>query len=163
MAKLIHRNSAYQFYAGSEYLPRALHDPIKGVSYHVDCTAGQDAMGTKKPMWEWLEETITVDDLLAGRNGSNGGPSPYEGVFGSQLEKAVQGRAGHDLIARPELEIFGSAMVGGGKATGLAHCYGKRVNRDFFPFLVYLTALPDFPWDSLGPATVVDVGAGVGT
>ena len=122
-------NIAYQFFAGAEYLPRTLHDPVKGPSYDVDCTAGQDAMGTSKAMWEWLEEKITVDDLLAGRNGSNGGPSPYEGVFGSQLDKTVKGRAGHDLIARPELEIFGPAMIGGGKATGLAHCYGKTTCR----------------------------------
>lgn len=44
---------------------------------------------------------------------------------------------------RPELEIFGLAMLGGGRVMCTAHLY-------------------DYPWQELGKGTVVDVGGGVG-
>lgn len=44
---------------------------------------------------------------------------------------------------RPELDIFGLAMFGGGRVMCTAHLY-------------------DYPWHELGKGTVVDVGGGVG-
>ena len=33
-----------------------------------------------------------------------------------------------DLVSRPELEVFGLAMLGGGKVFGAAHQYGESAN-----------------------------------
>lgn len=56
----------------------------------------------------------------------------------------VDGRAkGKEMVPRPELEIFGLAMVGGGRVFGTAH-------------------LHDYGWAELGKATVVDIGGGIG-
>lgn len=48
-----------------------------------------------------------------------------------------------ETIPRPELELFGLAMLGGGKVTGTAHLY-------------------DYPWQDAADGTVVDVGGGIG-
>lgn len=61
---------------------------------------------------------------------------------------------------RPHLEIFGLAMIGGGRIMGTPVYYGE-------PYLAHvanrmLTVLLDYPWASLGEGTVVDVGGGVG-
>ncbi|EPS43342.1 hypothetical protein H072_2599 [Dactylellina haptotyla CBS 200.50] len=134
-------------YTASDHLPRVLTDPVKGPSYAVDVTAFQDAVGTKSSMWSWLEETTKVKDIIAGNNGTDGAPSPYPGIVGTEFEKYVKetndGQDDQRLIPRPEHAIFNLAMIGGGRVSGEAHLY-------------------DFPWSSLGKATVVDVGGGMG-
>jgi hypothetical protein len=47
-------------------------------------------------------------------------------------------------VSRQEFEVFGLAMLGGGRVSGTAHLF-------------------DYPWARLGRARVVDVGGGVGT
>lgn len=116
--------SAFDLYSASDHLPRSLFDKKMGPSYDVAETAFQKALGTHKPRWEWFEERITVQDLLDGRCGTDGAQSGYPGPFGSELDKAVEGNAGSDLVGRPELPIFGLAMVGGGRVLGKAHLYG---------------------------------------
>ncbi|PNH47456.1 hypothetical protein VD0004_g823 [Verticillium dahliae] len=160
-------------YTASDHLPRALHDSVKGSSYAVDQTAWQDALGVSKSRWDWLEEKTSASDLRKGCNAAVQGttdtdtatrtapsapgagdqgcdaaaPSsktPYPGVFGTELSKVVSSGVGDGQpISRPEHAIFSLAMVGGGRVFGRAH-------------------LHDFPWASLGAATVVDVGGGVG-
>ncbi|AEO59636.1 hypothetical protein MYCTH_2066662 [Thermothelomyces thermophilus ATCC 42464] len=135
-------------YTASDYLPRTLRDPVKGPSYAVEVTPFQDAVGgTKAPRWTWLEERPTIRDLLDGRNGPDGKPSPYPGNFGTEIrmlaEKVAAGHSDQERVPRPEHGLFGLAMVGGGRVFGEAHLY-------------------DFPWASLGSATVVDVGGGMG-
>ncbi|KAI4864285.1 S-adenosyl-L-methionine-dependent methyltransferase [Hypoxylon rubiginosum] len=130
-------------YSASDYLPRYLSDPTKGASYALEKTAWQDAVGTTKARWDWLEETPKVRDILAGKNGTQGSFGAYPGVFGAELEKVIGSADTETLVKRPEHSIFGLAMVGGGRVFGQAHLY-------------------DFPWASLGSATVADVGGGVG-
>jgi hypothetical protein len=117
--------SALDLYTASDHLPRSLFDKETGPSYDVARTAFQSAVGTQKPRWDWLEEKVTVKNLRDGRCGTEGGPSAYPGPFGSELDKAVEGMADDDLKERPELPIFGMAMLGGGKVFGKAHLYGE--------------------------------------
>ncbi|KAF2637243.1 O-methyltransferase A [Massarina eburnea CBS 473.64] len=124
---------AFDIYMASDYLPRTLLDKETGPSYDVAQTAFQAAIGTRKPRWDWLEGKIKVKDLREGNCGTDGGLSAYPGPFGSELEKAVDDKADDELQNRPELPIFGLAMIGG-----------------------------DYPWESLGSALLVDVGGGVG-
>ena len=70
-------------------------------------------------------------------------------------------REGSELVNRPELEVFGLAMLGGGMVFGAAHPYGTLVIVWSLGRFVALTEL-DYPWSELGEATVVDVGGGVG-
>ncbi|KAI1261349.1 S-adenosyl-L-methionine-dependent methyltransferase [Xylariaceae sp. FL1019] len=130
-------------YSSSDYLPRYLSDPEKGPSYALEVTPWQDAVKTPKARWDWLEEEVSVDDIRTGKNSTDGGISAYPGVFGSELQNACENAKDSQLTKRPEHKIFGLAMVGGGRVTGEAHLY-------------------DFPWASLGSATVVDIGGGVG-
>ncbi|KAJ3497719.1 hypothetical protein NLG97_g1692 [Lecanicillium saksenae] len=133
-------------YTSSDHLPHALYDSVKGPSYAVDETAWQDAVGTKKPRWDWLEETTSISKLLDGRNAQGTPKSAYPGIFGRSLRDIVQQAAAdgkYSQLRRPEHSTFSLAMVGGGRVFGRAH-------------------LHDYPWDSLGEATVVDVGGGVG-
>ncbi|KAF9631052.1 putative o- protein [Lasiodiplodia theobromae] len=130
-------------YSASDYLPRYLSTSGQGSSYDVKQTAFQAAVNTLKPRWEWLEEKVTVKSLQNGNCGSNETASAYPGPFGAELEKAVAGKSPEELVPRPEHAVFGLAMLGGGRVFGKAHLY-------------------DYPWDSLGQATVVDVGGGVG-
>ncbi|KAI0196797.1 S-adenosyl-L-methionine-dependent methyltransferase [Xylaria flabelliformis] len=130
-------------YSSSDYLPRYLNDPNKGPSYAVNITPWQDALNTHKTRWDWLEEEVSVDALQAGNNSSLSGYSAYPGVFGAELQQACKDLKSTTLVKRPEHSIFGLAMVGGGRVFGQSHLY-------------------DFPWESLGPATIVDVGGGVG-
>lgn len=71
----------------------------------------------------------------------------YPGAFGHDYTATLIS-ATHDeqdkTVNRPELDIFGLAMLGGGRVFGEAHLY-------------------DFPWKNLGNALVVDVGGGVGS
>ncbi|KAF3317545.1 hypothetical protein TWF173_010313 [Orbilia oligospora] len=134
-------------YTASDYLPRLLTDSVKGPSYSVNLAAFQDAVGTKASMWNWMEETTTVQDILKGRNGPNGAESAYPGIFGDELHQYTketdEGQDDQRRVPRPEHAIFSLAMIGGGRVSGMAHLY-------------------DFPWSSLGKATVVDVGGGMG-
>lgn len=117
-------NSALELYSTSDHLPRTLFDKKTGPSYDVAETAFQAAVGTHKPRWNWFEEKVTVRDLKDGNCGTDGGHSGYPGPFGSELDKAVEGKDGSELVSRPELAIFNLAMVGGGKVFGKAHLYG---------------------------------------
>lgn len=65
------------------------------------------------------------------------------------------------LVSRPELEVFGLAMLGGGMVFGAAHPYGELVLKWDQGKRGVLTVI-DYPWGELGEATVVDVGGGVG-
>ncbi|RYP38827.1 hypothetical protein DL767_002431 [Monosporascus sp. MG133] len=134
-------------YTASDYLPRTLRDPVKGPSYAVNVTPFQDAVATDTPRWTWLEEKPKIRDLLDGRNGPNGKESPYPGVYGTEQQSLIDmvatGTDDQTQVPRPEHALFGLAMVGGGRVYGEAHLY-------------------DFPWASLGKATVVDVGGGMG-
>ncbi len=119
-------------YSASAFLPAALTDAERGPSYDVTRTALQEGLGTESPMWEWLEEKVKVKDLVEGRYGSHGAPSPYKGPFGAELRRALEGRGPDDIIARPELEIFGPAMAAVGKSMSTAHLYGERVGDSAF-------------------------------
>ena len=121
--------SGWDLYSASEALPQSLLDSDHGPSYSVSETAWQRAVGTTKTRWNWLEEEIDQPPPT--------GQSGYSGPFSPDLPVAS--------LRRPELEIFGLAMLGGGRVFGRAHLF-------------------DYPWGTLGPgsATVVDVGGGVG-
>jgi hypothetical protein len=159
-------------YTASDHLPRTLRHPVKGASYAVDVTPFQDAVGTTAPRWTWLEEQPTVRDLLDGRNGPDGQPSAYPGNFGTEIqalaERAASGESDdQQRVARPEHHLFGLAMVGGGRVFGRAHLYGEEAlenepQKDWIVQLWLTFVGPDFPWASLGEATVVDVGGGMG-
>lgn len=103
-------------FSASDRLPRNLLDPITGPSYDVTKTAWQDAIGTTKSRWDWIEERIEQDKLL-----DSGGH--YPGIPSLALEPQPIGDDG--LVSRPELAIMGLAMVGGGRVFGAAHVYGK--------------------------------------
>lgn len=108
--------SNFDLYTASDHLPSYLLSS-KGHSYKVEETAFQNAVGTKKPRWDWLEEKIT-------RAAVNDGGLGYPGV--PAVEKLYfEGQEEHAAIARPELETFGLAMTGGGKVYGTAHLYGE--------------------------------------
>ncbi|CUS10370.1 unnamed protein product [Tuber aestivum] len=125
-------------YSASDYFPKYLVDPVNGHSYDVHNTAWQPAVGTKKSRWEWLEEKIPADAADFGRQGY---PRNVVAVGETKVERPVP--TSTETKPRPELEIFGLAMLGGGKVTGTAHIH-------------------DYPWESLGNGTIVDVGGGVG-
>ena len=132
-------------------MPTTLLDPRKGPSYKVDETAFQDAVGTSKARWEWLEEKIPPGEILNTGVGYPGmphitkqninrtpakeiandsatkekvnGTATEETVDRITTEKNVDGTATNENVAeiaakgkvsRPELEIFGLAMLGGG-------------------------------------------------
>ncbi|KAJ5892735.1 hypothetical protein N7504_009426 [Penicillium tannophilum] len=128
----------WDLYTASDALPHALLDPKIGSSYSVKESAWQRAVGTTKERWNWLEEGTTSTKLQNG-----GGSGAYPGPFGPDIAAAIQRTGGEETLRRPELDIFGLAMLGGGRVFGVAHLY-------------------DFPWASLGKAQVVDVGGGVG-
>lgn len=127
--------SGLDLYTSSDYLPRALYDSVKGPSYAVDETAWQDAVGTKKPRWDWLEEPTSLSALLDGRNAEGSQKSGYPGIFGSNLRDAVQQAATdgkYTQLRRPEHSTFSLAMVGGGRVFGRAHLHGMLSNLIFF-------------------------------
>lgn len=100
-------------YSASDYLPTSLTDPEFGPSYAVEKTAWQQAIGTQKPRWEWLEEMIPVSAGLK------------DGAHGGYPRNVLQAAEGEKAKPRPEHEIFGLAMFGGGKVFGTAHIYGQ--------------------------------------
>lgn len=106
--------SNLDLYTASDHLPKYLLGK-KGASYKVDETPFQEAVGTTKPRWEWLEEKIPADQLALGGTGYPGIPDATEVINGAQ-------KGG--LVTRPEHEVFGLAMLGGGMVFGSAHPYG---------------------------------------
>ncbi|KAJ5990773.1 hypothetical protein N7522_010980 [Penicillium canescens] len=148
---------AYIAMFASDALPHALLDPEIGSSYSVKETAWQKAIGTTKERWNWLEEGTTATELL------NGGSGAYPGPFGPDVTAILQGENTGESIRRPELDIFGLAMLGGGRVFGVAHLFGtpQYTVSGTEPRHI-LTVRADFPWASLGKAQVVDVGGGVG-
>ncbi|KAL9640082.1 MAG: hypothetical protein Q9164_000517 [Protoblastenia rupestris] len=109
------------------------HRP-KGHSYDVDETSFQEAVGTNKVRWDWLEEEVSQEELRARGIGYPGVPA---------ADELFEGLAEGSLVRRPEHETFSLAMIGGGRVYGAAHPY-------------------DYPWEALGEATIVDVGGGIG-
>lgn len=108
--------SGLDIYTASDHLPRYLLDPKKGASYKVDETPFQEALGTSQTRWDWLEEKIPVGEQRSGN-------ASYPGYFDSTIS-AVNDR--ELVISRPELDIFGLAMLGGGRVSGTSHVYGIK-------------------------------------
>ena len=106
------------FYNASDYVPKALLDKVKGPSYKVNETAWQDALGTDKSLWDWLDEKVSLDDMSTPAGSYPGVPQPEE--FLKALDVKEQA-----LIDKPEHEIFSLSMVGGGRVYGAAHLYGQ--------------------------------------
>ncbi|MCJ1432684.1 hypothetical protein MMC27_002041 [Xylographa pallens] len=121
---------ALDLYSASDHLPKTLSDSTTGPSYDVSQTAFQDSVGTTKPRWEWLEEKVSIKEINSKHIGYPGVPTLVKDDDSTEIK-------------RPELGVFGLAMLGGGRVFGTAHIY-------------------DYPWESLGEATIVDVGGGVG-
>ena len=111
-------NFNLDLYAASEHMPKALLDKIKGPSYRVDETAWQDAIGTNKSRWDWLEEKVLPDEFSKG--GSNYPSITWSKTALHDTPNAQEGR----LVSRPEHEIFNLSMLGGGRVHGAAHPYG---------------------------------------
>jgi hypothetical protein len=107
-------NSGLHIYAASEYLPKYLVGE-KGASYKVDETPFQNAVGTYKPLWDWMTERMPADQV-----GSNG--PGYPSV--PDLSNCNVAPDEKGLFGRPELDNFALAMVGGGKTSGAAHAFG---------------------------------------
>lgn len=104
-------------YTASDNLPKYLLGE-KGHSYKVDETAWQVAVGTTKSRWDWLEEKNSPKDLTAPRGAG------YPGLPSFKQEN-TNGTSEEKLARRPEHEVFGLAMLGGGMVFGAAHPYGK--------------------------------------
>lgn len=103
-------------YTASDHLPKYLLGE-KGHSYQVDQTPWQDAVNTSKPRWDWLEEKHTPDGLLKSSSGVG-----YPGL--PSLKQDVSEASKEKMMSRPEHEVFGLAMLGGGLVFGAAHPYG---------------------------------------
>ncbi|MCJ1467792.1 hypothetical protein MMC07_006417 [Pseudocyphellaria aurata] len=126
--------SGSEIYSASEHLPRCLLDAKKGASYKVNEAPFQEAVGTSKPFWGWLEEKVTVRELRSKQLSRPGFLDPTVPAVDDEESE----------VSRPELENFGLAMAGAGRVVGAAHVY-------------------DYPWASLeDDAVFVDVGSGVG-
>lgn len=101
--------------AAAEHLPRYLVGP-KGASYKVEETAFHHAMGTDRPLWEWMTQRLPSDQV------TSDGPG-YPGV--PELANFPVSFDHKGLVGRPELGNFALAMLGGGQASGTAHAYGE--------------------------------------
>jgi hypothetical protein len=106
--------SGLDIYTASDHLPRYLLDPKKGASYKVDETPFQEALGTSKTWWDWLEEKIPAGEHRSGN-------ASYPGYFDSTISTVNERES---VISRPELDIFGLAMVAVGRVSGTSHVYG---------------------------------------
>jgi hypothetical protein len=87
----------------------------KGASYKVNETAFHNAMGTDKPLWEWMTQRLPSNQV------TSDGPG-YPGV--PELARCEPTIDQQGLVGRPELSNFALAMVGGGRASGAAHAFG---------------------------------------
>lgn len=119
----------------------ALTDSKFGASYKVEETAFNLAVGTDMPRWSWLETPVPASQV---KRVNSLGYRHNQYIEARPNENGSAGNKAGDMVQRPELEIFGRAMVGGGKVFGAAHVF-------------------DYPWGDLGDATVVDIGGGIGT
>ena len=83
-------------------------------------TAFQDAVGTTKSRWDWLEEKVILNGAFTNGTG-------YPGIPALDLVRS------HDdemkPKSRPEHDVFGLAMLGGGMVSGAAHPFGNRPPR----------------------------------
>jgi len=77
-------------------------------------------MGTTKERWTWLEEGTTPVELEQRHSGKG----TYSGPFGPDVAEKVEQRRPDEQVRRPELDVFGLAMLGGGAVLGSAHLYG---------------------------------------
>ena len=111
-------NFGLDLYAASEHLPKALLDEIKGPSYKVNETAWQDALGTNKSRWEWLDEKVLPDEFSKGGAGYPSVPQPKNFLKTSDTKE-------QSLVNRPEHQIFSLSMLGGGRVLTAAHPYGQ--------------------------------------
>jgi hypothetical protein len=80
-------------------------------------TAWHEALGTSKPRWEWLAEKIDPKKIQNEGVGYPGVPDPN--LF-AHYTPGADGK-----IPRPELELFGLGMVGGGRSQSAAQPYGQ--------------------------------------
>lgn len=80
-------------------------------------TAWQDAVGTVKPRWDWLEEDVSREEASTRGPGYPGLPA-VDDLYRSLPHGAK--------LRRPEHGIFSLAMIGGGRIFGAAHPYGKH-------------------------------------
>lgn len=151
-------SSSWDLYTASDALPKALLAPESKDSYAVTNTAFQRAVGTTKERWVWLEEGSTPAELQRGcsRTGI------YSGPFGPDVAQKVGHKRPDEQVRRPELDIFGLAMLGGGMVFGTAHLYGLLHKTISLTKVLGADFCPDFPWQTLGDAQLVDVGGGVG-
>ena len=104
-------------YTASDHLPRSLLGD-KGHSFKVDETPWQDAFGTTKSRWDWLEEKCPPKDLMKASGAGYPGLPSLKHVDGDEAFE-------EKWISRPEHELFGLAMLGGGLVSGAAHPYGE--------------------------------------
>lgn len=111
-------NFNLDLYAASEHMPKALLDKVKGPSYKVNETAWQDALGTNKSRWDWLEEKVLSDDFSKGGGNYPSIPQSEQAVNTSNVKERA-------LVNRPEHQIFNLSMLGGGRVHGAAHPYGQ--------------------------------------
>lgn len=81
-------------------------------------TAFQEAVGTSKSRWEWLEEKVPVNELRSEH-------ASHPGFFDSTIYAVNDGES---VMSRPELDVFGLAMLGGGVVCGTAHVHGTKRN-----------------------------------
>ncbi|KAM5453743.1 hypothetical protein McanCB49686_004630 [Microsporum canis] len=137
--------SGPDLYTTSDHLPTTLLSKDKGVSYDVDKTAIQNAVGTTKTRWDWLEEKVPMDELRGKNGGYPGAPElvpllekAHENVNSSlTVGGSINGNVSNDAVqadslqpdlhSRPEHAIFGIAMIGGGEITGAA-CSCRRLS-----------------------------------
>ena len=112
-------NFNLDLYAASEHMPKTLLDKIKGPSYQVNETAWQDALGTTKSRWDWLEEKVSPNDFSMG--GASYPSIPEPKVATNSVANETKGT----LVSRPEHQIFNLSMLGGGRVHGAAHPYGE--------------------------------------
>jgi hypothetical protein len=114
-------------YTASDHLPKYLLGQ-KGCSYKVDETPFQDAVGTSKARWDWLEEKCPAIEI--DRQGSG-----YPGI--PDAKPHINGLTADDLVSRPEHEVFGLAMLGGGLVFGAAHPYGMLMMFDLLSLCLF--------------------------
>lgn len=128
-------------------------DAKKGASYEVNETPLQEAVGTSKSLFEWLEEKVPARELKEHAN--------YPGFFDSYISE-VNDWESESVVPRPELGNFGLSMLGGGRVNGTAHVYGMKEQIIGYIMAGSRLISEDYPWAPLGDAVVVDVGGGVG-
>lgn len=80
-------------------------------------TAWHEALGTSKSRWEWLAEKIDPNEIQNDGVGYPGVPDPS--LFATYTLDA------DGKIPRPELELFGLGMVGGGRSQSASQPYGQ--------------------------------------